>query len=85
MKEKTVNVRTRDMETHGMHSLDSLTARLQAEKSSRSLTSAFKVEGPRERVGNGIQPSNQEPVLAAAEAAAAAKSDKDQFDESRVN
>ena len=85
MKEQTVNVRTRDMETHGMHSLSNLTAKLLEERTSRSLTSAFTIEGPRERVGSGIQPSNQEPVEAAAAAATAERSDKHQFDQSRVN
>lgn len=81
MKEKTVNVRTRDMETHGMHSLDALTAKLLEERGTRSLVSAF-VKGNPER---GTMPSNQSPVEAAAVAAQAEKSDDQQFDKSRVN
>lgn len=78
MKEQTVNVRTRDMEQHGMHSLTDLTAKLLEENSSRSLTSAFKKS-------NGLRPSNQEPVAAAAAAAKAEQSDHHQFDKARVN
>ena len=80
-KEQTVNVRTRDMETHGMHSLSDVTAKLLEERSSRSLVSVF-VKGNAER---GTIPSNQSPVEAAAVAAQAEKSDKHQFDKSRVN
>ena len=80
-KEQTVNVRTRDMETHGMHSLNALTAKLLEERSTRSLVSAF-VKGNPER---GTEPSNQSPVQAAAVAAQAEKSDDHQFDKSRVN
>lgn len=83
MKEQTVNVRTRDMETHGMHSLKDLTAKLLEEHSSRSLVSAFKKSsGLHAHVG---QPANQEPVAAAAVSAEAAQSDDHQLDKARVN
>ncbi|DBB09859.1 TPA: hypothetical protein ACH3X3_001472 [Trebouxia sp. C0006] len=83
MKEQTVNVRTRDMETHGMHSLKDLTAKLLEEHSSRSLVSAFKKSsGLHAHVG---QPANQEPVAAAAVSAEAEQSDNHQLDKARVN
>ena len=83
MKEQTVNVRTRDMETHGMHSLKDLTAKLLEEHSSRSLVSAFKKSsGLHAHVG---QPANQEPVAAAAVSAEAEQSDDHQLDKARVN
>ena len=77
-QEQTVNVRTRDMEQHGMHSLVDLTAKLLEESSSRSLSSAFKK-------GHGLRPSNQEPVEAAASAVTAEQSDNHQFDKGRVD
>ena len=83
MKEQTVNVRTRDMETHGMHSLTDLTAKLLEEKISRSLVSAFKKSsGLHAHVG---QPANQEPVAAAADAAEAEHDDSKQFDKNRLS
>ena len=83
MKEQTVNVRTRDMETHGMHSLTDLTAKLLEENSTRSLVSAFKKSsGLHAHVG---QPANQEPVAAAAVSAEAAQSDDHQLDKARLN
>ena len=83
LKEQTVNVRTRDMETHGMHSLTDLTAKLLEENNSRSLVSAFKKSSGLH--AHVAQPANQEPVAAAADSAKAEHSDQHQLDKSRVD
>ena len=89
MKGQTVNVRTRDMQEHGMHPLADVTARLLEEHNSRSLTSAFTkhntASGLAIGAASGIEPANQEPVEAAAVAAKAAQIDDHQFDKARVN
>lgn len=89
MKGQTVNVRTRDMQEHGEHPLADLTAKLLEERTSRSLTSAFTkhntASGVASGPASGLEPSNQEPVEAAANAAQAKQSDDHQFDKARVN
>lgn len=89
MKGQTVNVRTRDMQEHGMHPLADVTAKLLEENSSRSLASAFTknstASGLASGAANGLEPANQEPVEAAAVAAKAEQSDNQQFDKARVN
>lgn len=89
MKGQTVNVRTRDMQEHGMHPLADVTAKLLEEHSSRSLTSAFTknstASGLATGAASGLEPANQEPVEAAAVAAQAEQKDDHQFDQARVN
>lgn len=89
MKGQTVNVRTRDMQEHGMHPLADVTAKLLEERNSRSLASSFSKSntgsGLATGAASGIEPANQEPVEAAAVAAKAGQSDDHQFDKARVN
>lgn len=91
MTGQTVNVRTRDMQEHGMHPLADVTAKLLEEHSSRSLTSAFTKNSTATGLAtgaaaaNGLEPANQEPVEAAAVAAQAEQNDDHQFDKARVN
>ena len=89
MKGQTVNVRTRDMQEHGMHPLADVAVKLLEEHNSRSLTSAFTknntASGLATGAANGLEPANQEPVEAAAVAAKAGQNDDHQFDKARVN